>query len=242
MGRYTMMAMIMKVSRPMVVAVSTLFAAILGLAAAAAADTGSSGGATYTVSTTTIDLGAGWHVNVGQLSGGNNSVATAFNNASIASARTMGTMLDSDGDLRDHATFDATPTVSFRPTTVSQVLRGVYYHQGAAHPLNAVTTIVIDTRNATPITLDDLFTDTQAGLNRLSEQTKQIWPTVYGRPMGDEPGNAPVEKNFHNWIPTAAGLEIYFDDYQFGHGQPVITVPWSQLTGLLAPAMQVLAG
>lgn len=231
----------MKVIRSMAVVVATLFAATLGVPATAVADSGTSGGATYTVSTTTVDLGAGWRVSVGQLSGGNQAVATAFNRASIASGRTMGTMLDSDVDLRDQATFDATPTVSFRPTTVSQVLRGVYYHQGAAHPLNAVTTIVIDTRNATPITLADLFTDTQVGLNRLSAQTKQIWPTVYGRPMGDEPGNSPVEKNFHNWIPTAAGLEIYFEDYQFGHGQPVITVPWSQLTGVLAPAMQVLA-
>ncbi|WP_234797250.1 RsiV family protein [Mycobacteroides chelonae] len=231
----------MKASTPFAVVVATLFTATLGVLVAAVADTGTSGGATYTVSTTTIDLGADWHVTVGQLTGGNSAVATAFNNASIASGRTMGTMLDSDGVLRGQATFDATPTVSFRPTTVSQVLRGVYYHQGAAHPLNAVTTVVIDTRNATPITLDDLFTDTQAGLPRLSEQTKQIWPTVYGRPMGDEPGNTPVEKNFHNWIPTAGGLEIYFEDYQFGHGQPVITIPWPQLTGLLAPDMQVLA-
>lgn len=230
-----------KARKAIVAVFAALTAVALAVPAAAIADTGTSGGATYTVTTTTVDLGGGWRANVGQLSGGNNAVATSFNNASIASGRTMGTMLDSDGLLRDQATFDATPTVSFRPTTVSQVLRGVYYHQGAAHPLNAVTTTVIDTRNSTPITLDDLFTDTQAGLNRLSEQTKQIWPTVYGRPMGDEPGNAPVEKNFHNWIPTAGGLEIYFEDYQFGHGQPVITIPWPQLTGLLASDMQVLA-
>lgn len=221
--------------------VAALFALTLAVPGTAIADTGTSGGATYTVTTTTIDLDGGWHANVGQLSGGNDSVATAFNNASIASGRTIGSMLDGDGVLRDHATFDASPTVSFRPTAVSQVLRGVYYHQGAAHPLDSVTTIVIDTRNATPITLGDLFTDTQVGLNRLSEQTKAIWPTVYGRPMGDEPGNAPVEKNFHNWIPTAAGLEIHFEDYQFAHGLPVITVPWPRLTGLLAPDMQVLA-
>jgi hypothetical protein len=151
-------------------------------------------------------------------------------------------MFDSEGVLlNDHATFDATPTVSFRPTAISQVLRGVYYRQGAVHPLNSVTTTVIDNRNATPITLTDLFTELQAGLNRLSEQTKQLWPTVYGRSMGDEPGNAPLEKNFHNWIPTAAGFEIHFEDYQFGHGQPVITVPWPRLSDLLAPNMQVLA-
>ncbi|MCT7368752.1 hypothetical protein A7R75_07070 [Mycolicibacterium llatzerense] len=221
--------------------IATLLALTLAVPSTAVADTGTSGGATYTVTTTTIDLGDGWHVNVGQLAGGNDAVATVFNAASLASGRTMAAMLDGDEVLRDHATFDSTPTVSFRPTAVSQVLHGAYYHQGGAHPLDYVTTIVIDTRTAAPITLGDLFTDTQAGLNRLSEQTKEIWPTVYGGPMGDGPGNAPVEKNFHNWIPTAAGLEIHFEDYQFAHGQPVITVPWSQLTGLLAPVMQVLA-
>lgn len=222
-----------------------MFAALLAAALVAAgitlADTGTSYGATYDVSTTVIDLGARWHVNVGRLSGGNDAVATAFNNASAASGRTMGSLLDGDDVDRDDATFDSTPTVSFRPTAVAQVLHGAYYHRGGAHPLDYVTTIVIDTRTATPITLDDLFVDTQAGLRRLSEQTKKIWPTVYGRPMSDEPGNAPVEKNFHNWIPTSAGLEIYFEDFQFGHGQPVITVPWSQLADLLAPDMRVLA-
>jgi len=221
--------------------VAAVLAAALVAAGITLADTGTSYGATYDVSTTVIDLGAGWHVNVGQLSAGNDAVATAFNNASAASGRTMRNLLDGDHVDRNHATFDSTPTVSFRPTAVAQVLHGAYYHQGAAHPLNYVTTIVIDTRTATPITLDDLFVDTHAGLRRLSEQTKKIWPTVYGRPMSDEPGNAPAEKNFHNWIPTAAGLEIYFEDYQFGHGQPVITVPWSQLADLLAPDMRVLA-
>ncbi len=64
---------------------------------------------------------------------------------------------------------------------------------------------------------------------------------VCGRPMGDEPSNAPVEKNFHNWTPTVAGLEIHFADYQFARGLPVVTVPWPRLAGLLAPDMQVLA-
>ncbi len=78
-------------------------------------------------------------------------------------------------------------------------------------------------------------------MNRLSEQTKLIWPKVYGHgnngPMPDEPGNRPVEENFANWIPTAAGMEIHFADGQLGHGLPVITVPWSPLSDVLAPNM-----
>lgn len=40
---------------------------------------------------------------------------------------------------------------------------------------------------------------------------------------------------------TCDGMEIHFEDYQFAHGLPVITVPWSQLTDLLAPDLAVLA-
>lgn len=216
---------------------------VFGGTGIAVADTGTSNGVTYTVSSTAVDPGNGWKLEVGQIAGGDSAVAAAFNGASVASGKTMAGMLDRDQVLRDNATFYAKPAVSFRPTAISQVLSGVYYHAGAAHPLDYVTTVVIDSRNAAPITLDDFFTDEQAGLNRLSQQTKLIFPTVWGgdAPMPDLRGNAPVAENFHNWIPTADGLEIHFEDYQFAHGQPVITVPWSQLTDVLAPDMQVLA-
>jgi hypothetical protein len=209
----------------------------------AVAESGTSDGATYTVTTKAVDLEGGWHATVGQLAGGEDAVASAFNDAAVASGKTMGGALGDDGVIRDDATFESKPVVSFRPTAISQVLTGIYYHHGAAHPMDYVTTVVIDSRTARPITLDELFTDRQAGLNRLSEQTKVIFPTTLGGtvPMGDEPGNAPLAKNFHNWIPTAAGMEIHFEDYQFAHGLPVITVPWSQLTDLLAPDMAVLA-
>jgi hypothetical protein len=59
--------------------------------------------------------------------------------------------------------------------------------------------------------------------------------------MRDEPGNRPVPQNFANWIPTAAGIELHFTDDQFGHGLPVITVPWSTVSDVLAPDMTALA-
>ena len=64
-----------------------------------------------------------------------------------------------------------------------------------------------------------------------------ITSAVSGRGV---PGNAPVEANFANWIPTPSGLEIHFADYQFAHGLPVLTVPWSALDDLLAPGMAAL--
>lgn len=231
------------VSKTLATVVTILFAATVAVPGTAAADTGTSGGATYTVSTTTHPSHA-WQVNVVQLSGGNDAVATAFNKASVASGTTMAEMIDRDRLIRDHASFTTTPTVSFRPITIAQVLNGAYYHEGGAHPVDYVTTIVIDTRTAAPITLDDLFTDKQAGLDRLSSQTKLLFPRTYGNrgPMPDVPSNAPMPANFENWIPTADGLEIHFKEDQFGPGlMPVITVPWSELTALLAPDMKVLA-
>ncbi|MFL0243291.1 DUF3298 domain-containing protein [Mycobacterium sp. SMC-17] len=225
-------------------AVAPVFAVLLvvirGVAGVAVADIGTSGGLTYTMSTSALDVG-GWQMTVAQLSGGNDAVTTVFNAASRASGKTMADMLDADRVIRGRSGFTTRPAVTFRPTAVSQVLTGTYYWRPSAHPVNYVTTVVIDTRTATPITLGDLFSDTRAGLDRLSQLTKSIFPSVYGTSMGDERGNAPVETNFHNWIPNATGLEIHFADGQFGHGLPVITVPWSQLNDLLAPDMKVLA-
>jgi hypothetical protein len=41
--------------------------------------------------------------------------------------------------------------------------------------------------------------------------------------------------------PTAAGIELHFTDGQFGHGLPVITVPWPTVSDVLAPDMTALA-
>lgn len=51
--------------------------------------------------------------------------------------------------------------VTFRPTAIGEVLTGVYYAQRAAHPVDYVSTVVIDSRTAQPITLKDLFVNEQ---------------------------------------------------------------------------------
>src|ERR1700722_5149481 len=190
-----------------------------------------------------------WHVHTGQLTGqnagGDPAVVTAFNSASDASAQ--GLLDHSRADARPawwDWTFDVKPTVTFRPTAIAELLVGTYYSAQAAHPVNYVSTIVIDSRTAQPITLKALFSNEPHGLQRLSEQTKLIWPTAYGHggnePMPDERGNQPREENFANWIPTATGIEIHFADSQFGHGLPVITIPWTALADVLAPDMTAL--
>lgn len=212
---------------------------------------GVSNGKDYTVTMMPIDGatpdGAGrWHALPGQLSGGDPAVAEAFNKSSEASAHQQVDQASSDADGVRGWSFEVKSAVTFRPTAIGEVLSGASYTKGAAHPTNYVSTVVIDSRTAHPIALGDLFTEEQSGLDRLSEQTKLTWPKVYGpggdgAPMPDEPGNRALPQNFANWIPTAAGMELHFADGQFGHGLPVITVPWSALSDLLAPGMKALA-
>ncbi|OBJ48666.1 hypothetical protein A9W95_04315 [Mycobacterium sp. 1423905.2] len=211
-------------------------------------DSGVANGQTYRVATASItgtsdDHRGRWNARYGQLSGGDPAVADAFNQASTASARDQLDHARTDAAPDREWSFESTPTVTFRAAAVTQLITGVYSAKQAAHPTNYVSTVVIDSRTAKPITLGDLFTDEQRGLNRLSEQTKTIFPQTYGgdhTPMPDEPGNQPVAANFANWIPTSAGMELHFGDYQFGHGLPVITVPWRALSDVLAPNMLAL--
>lgn len=181
-----------------------------------------------------------WSLVVDLVDGGDAKVAEAFNNAVKASAADQLEPVKRDADPEGTWTFDTDPKIYFGGASIAELISGLYSHVPAAHPVGYISTVVIDSRSAKPITLGELFTDKQAGLNRLSEQTKQLLPAVMGTgptPMADEPGNEPKESNFANWIPTPAGLEIHFADYQFVHGSPVITVPWSALDDLLAPGM-----
>ncbi len=213
-----------------------------------------SNGQTYTVSpsssTGATDDGVGeWTLKLSTISGGDAKVAEAFNTGVQVSAQQQ-----LDAAKRRAATaaaswnFETVPHIFFSSTSVSERLQGVYYVQGDAHPFNTASTVVIDSRSATPITLKNLFSDEQAGLDRLSQQTKQLLAGVLGRPgpMADEPGNAPVEANFANWVPTPQGIELDFNDEQFsspyapGHGIPTLTIPWAAVDDLLAPGMTAL--
>lgn len=214
----------------------------------AAPSSGVSNKQTYSVTRSTAgdataDGKGRWTLVVDTITGGDPRVAGAFNSAVHASAAGQLEPVKRDADPDGTWTFETQPQIFFGGASVAELISGLYVHVPSAHPTSSVSTVVIDSRTAKPITLADLFTDKQAGLDRLSEQTKALLPTVTGvgpTPMADEPGNAPVEANFANWIPTPAGLEIHFADYQFFHGTPTITVPWSALDGLLAPAMDAL--
>lgn len=226
---------------------SSASAATSASAVTPAPASGTSNSQNYTVTTSsttsaTPDGVGTWTLKLQTISGGDQKVADAFNDAVKASAQRMLEATKSHAQPAPGATwnFETTPKVSFSKAAVSELLTGVYYAQQAAHPVNTFGSVVIDSRSGSPITFKELFVDEQKGLERLSQQTKQLLPGVLGNgsaPMPDEPGNAPLAANFANWIPTPQGIEINFDDGQFAHGMPPLTIPWSAVDDLLAPGM-----
>lgn len=182
-----------------------------------------------------------WNISVDLISGGDPQVTRVFNESARAVVnRQLGSY--QHGDTVSSWTFQTTPTIYFGGASIAELIEGVFMGKGAAHPLNTIGTVVIDSRSGKPLTLSDLFTDKQAGLNRLAEQTKKIFPTQYANSvlLDDDPGVAPTDENFAHWVPTPPGLVLFFSDYQFGHGTPRITVPWPALHDLLAPGMEAL--
>jgi hypothetical protein len=222
---------------------SGIIVAAMATGAPASAESGDSNGQTYAVAVKVFDGSdpGRWHAEIGQLSGGDAAVVEAFNSASLASAQDH---IDRfRADALPQWTLDLTGRVTFANIAIAQVISG-FTVMGAGHPPQDASTVVIDSRTARPITLASLFSDEQAGLDRLSQQTKILMPEVtgIGGVMPDFAGNAPLETNFADWIPTADGMRIFFGESQFDYGPRgnAITVPWAALSDVLAPDMRAL--
>jgi hypothetical protein len=211
--------------RRIAVTAATVAVLAVALAAPAAAETGTSNGKTYSVTTAPIEgatpdrLGK-WDAEIATLTGGDPAVVEAVNHAGRTSAQDQ--IDEVKGGVYDGEewNFESKSQITFRSIAVAQLIIGNLYY--GAHPSTYISTVVIDSRSTDPIMLTDLFTDAAAGLRRLSEQT----------------GALPEAQNFANWIPTDGGLEIHFSPYQFGIALPETKiVPWSALSDLLAPVM-----
>lgn len=203
---------------------------------------GVSNGQTYTVTRTAIegdsaDGRGSWSTDFGLLAGGDHAVVEAFNGASHAAAQDqVNAAMKGAADGSTPWTFEADGTVSFRSVVVAQIFYGALTY--GAHPTAYVGTVVIDSRSRDPVMLADLFTDPQAALNVIAEQTRAILAKDGLEIPPDEPGAQPKAENFANWIPTADGLEFHFAEYQFGPRLPaVVTVPWSAVADMLTPTM-----
>lgn len=118
----------------------------------------------------------------------------------------------------------------------SRVVAGVFLVNAdnrGAHPYTMIGTVVIDTTTARPILLTDLFTDRTKGLARLNALVSASRDTPGGFAAFTD-GSAEA---LANWVPSPAGLTVYAGvSHASGDFYPV-TVPWSELKDVVAPAM-----
>ncbi|WP_027500793.1 RsiV family protein [Rhodococcus sp. UNC363MFTsu5.1] len=191
---------------------------------------------TATTSRSTGDTGrVQYDVTLPRIEGGNPAVAAEFNE-SVAAA--LQDQIDGPGDER----FTLTGREAFARVG-GRVVSGLLVtswnaNPPGAHPTPLVATVVVGADDAEPITLSALFPDLQAGLSRLSEESARLLPATAAGAEFEREGIEPTELNFANWLPTPAGMEIHFSDYQVGPhaiGLVVITVPWDRLADVIAP-------
>ncbi|WP_169815646.1 RsiV family protein [Nocardia inohanensis] len=117
----------------------------------------------------------------------------------------------------------------------------MYTH--GAHPSEEYVTHNTSTDTGQAITLPDLFTDLNSGLDKLSDYAKATLDAKYGAGSYWSPGIAATESNFQNWTVSKDGLRIYLGEVvSHAAGNIVVTVPWSELGNLLKPQMKTVLG
>lgn len=187
-----------------------------------------------------------WTVDYEKLAGGDPAVAEAINRILDDEANGQVWLYAASASKTSPWTFHTHGTLLFRPMTVSALFTGQYNAVDLPNmPVDAVATRVFDSRSGIQIVWDNLFVDKHAGLARLSDLTAKILPATYPTPpVGGwaEYGAslAPLERNYKFWIPTDNGIELHFTDRQFGRGLRVITIPWSAVSDLIAPAFAAI--
>lgn len=174
----------------------------------------------------------GKSVTIPQLSGGDPAVTARFNAAMQASRADMpeqsATTSVDDGEIdgfRSGVTRIGSGVVAGRIVLL-------WYGKGAAHPNQSLGTVVIATRTATPVTVNDLYQDHAAALTRLRTLLPQL----------DTSGRLDAQWLSHddidaNWLPTPTGLQVYVSVAHALGDYVTVTVPWDRVADLLRPGM-----
>jgi hypothetical protein len=183
---------------------------------------------------------ATYDVAIPQLSGGNPAVTAEFNESMRAALQDQ---IDRDYG-NDFALSDGYSTgttyVGRRVISAEQITDWIAVPPGA-HGNSLLATVTIDADTAQPITLGDAFTDLDVGLSRLSDRAAAILPSTRAGGSFERSGIEPTVANFGNWTASPEGMNIHFGDYQvgsYGIGLVTITIPWTDLSDVLAPGMQ----
>ena len=181
-----------------------------------------------------------YDVTIPQLAGGDPAVTAEFNQSMRAALQDQ---IDDDYSGLDFTLEDGRGGpfhVGARVVSAEQITYWMADPPGA-HGNSLLATVTIDADTAKPITLSDAFSDLGAGLRRLSQESARLLPSTNVGSRYERSGITPVEKNFANWTASPQGMQIHFGDYQVGayaDGLVTVTIPWSNLSDVLAPGMQ----
>ena len=117
----------------------------------------------------------------------------------------------------------------------------VAVYSGGAHANHWPMTWVFDLTDGHSLTLDELFTDTDAALADLAGVCRGVLPGPLGGmyvPEMVEAGTEPFFENYARFVLTSDGLALFFPPYQvapFAAGEQVVTIPYAHLDALLRP-------
>ncbi|MGX1804289.1 RsiV family protein [Nocardia sp. NPDC055321] len=183
-----------------------------------------------------------YDVRVPQVEPGTGAAATEFN----ASMREL-----LEGFVSGHQVSDEDPPVSITDPNGRSVvehigagavsgLLWVSFDGGGAHPWSMLASHVTDRETGEAIGLGDLFTDSRAGLDVLAAQAAELGPRTRAGDDFDSRGASASSENFEVWTATPEGMRVYFQQGSVGPsamGVVDITIPWSELSAVLAPGM-----
>ncbi|MCV7337346.1 hypothetical protein H7K12_20295 [Mycobacterium senegalense] len=108
----------------------------------------------------------------------------------------------------------------------------LWYGKGAAHPNQSLGTVVIQTRDAAPVTVEDLYQDRAAAQARLRTLLPQL--DTSRRLTAQQVSGEDIDTN---WLPTSSGLEVYVSVAHALGDYVVVTVPWDRIADVLRPGM-----
>ncbi|MEV0706242.1 RsiV family protein [Nocardia aurea] len=187
-------------------------------------------------SATTLRLtGPGYELDVPQVSGGTEIARNAFNAAMRGRAQQWIDQVEQTFTLKP----GAGQVTYLGSRAISSLFVISTYSEGAAHPNNAYESYVVDARTGNEITLRDLFTDLNCGLNLLADQAAIEVPKSRAGDSYSKSGIEAVEYNYRLWLATPGGMEIHFGEIaSHAAGDIVITVPWSKLDSALKPGIR----
>ncbi|MGF6886252.1 hypothetical protein ABIA39_000219 [Nocardia sp. GAS34] len=190
----------------------------------------------YTATTTRIRSKTAifaYNITLPQLTGGTAAVRDRFNSAmhaALSDATAVGTGTVADGEI-PYDCNEASGVTRIGAHVIAGVLITNRY-SGGAYPSNQLDTVVIDTATAQPILLPSVLRNPARAWETLAALAPTLVPA--GEPKLDTP--EATGDSFAEWLPSPAGLTVYFGvPHVLGDYHPVL-FPWSRIRDLFTPS------